>query len=63
MFTGTPDEVFDQIKAFHSRVGGFGHLIVMAQAATLDHKDTAENLTVFAHDVYPRLAELNRLYA
>ncbi len=62
LFSGTPDEVFNQIKAFHRRVGGFGHLIVMCQAGKLENDDTCENIKVFAEEVYPRLGELNKLY-
>ncbi len=58
MFVGTPDEVFEQLKRFHADVGGFGNLLMMGQAGTLDHAETVENLTLFAEEVRPRLADL-----
>lgn len=60
VFAGTPDMVFQQIKAFHDHVGGFGHLLMMAQGGHISHKDTVGNLTLFSKEVLPRLAELGR---
>src|SRR6185295_11526471 len=47
-FAGTPDDVYNQIKALHDSVGGF-----------VDHADTVANITLFAKEVLPRLRELN----
>ena len=58
VFAGTPDMVFDQIKQFHDHVGGFGHLLMMAQGGHISHKDTTANLKLFSKEVLPRLAEL-----
>jgi alkanesulfonate monooxygenase SsuD/methylene tetrahydromethanopterin reductase-like flavin-dependent oxidoreductase (luciferase family) len=58
MFAGTPDTVFEQIKRFHDEVGGFGHLLCMAQAGHLTREETARTLRLFAAEVQPRLAEL-----
>ena len=58
VFAGTPDDVFEQIRAFHTHVGGFGHLLMMGQGGTIDHEDTVANLTLFSKEVLPRLAEL-----
>jgi alkanesulfonate monooxygenase SsuD/methylene tetrahydromethanopterin reductase-like flavin-dependent oxidoreductase (luciferase family) len=55
---GTPDQVYDQIKAFHDRVGGFGHLLVMQQGGAMGHEDTVASMTLFAREVMPRLEEL-----
>ena len=57
-FAGTPDMVVEQIKAFHSHVGGFGHLLMMGQGGRITHDDTVDNLTLFSKEVLPRLAEL-----
>jgi alkanesulfonate monooxygenase SsuD/methylene tetrahydromethanopterin reductase-like flavin-dependent oxidoreductase (luciferase family) len=57
-FAGTPDDVFDQLKAFYGHVGGFGHLLMMGQGGHLSHQDTVANLTLFSKEVLPRLAEL-----
>jgi alkanesulfonate monooxygenase SsuD/methylene tetrahydromethanopterin reductase-like flavin-dependent oxidoreductase (luciferase family) len=57
-FAGTPDDVFDQLKAFYDHVGGFGHLLMMGQGGHLSHQDTVANLTLFSKEVLPRLAEL-----
>ena len=58
VFAGTPDDVFDQIRAFHAHVGGFGHLLMMGQGGTISHEDTIGNLTMFSKEVLPRLSEL-----
>jgi alkanesulfonate monooxygenase SsuD/methylene tetrahydromethanopterin reductase-like flavin-dependent oxidoreductase (luciferase family) len=58
-FAGTPDDVYDQIKALCDSVGGFGHLLMFGQGSFLDHKDTVANITLFAKEVLPRLRELN----
>ena len=56
-FAGTPDMVFEQMKAFHDHVGGFGHLLMMGQGGHIPHEDTVDNLTLFSKEVLPRLAE------
>ena len=58
-FAGTPDDVYDQIKALSDSVGGFGHLLMFGQGGFLDHQDTVANITLFAKEVLPRLRELN----
>jgi alkanesulfonate monooxygenase SsuD/methylene tetrahydromethanopterin reductase-like flavin-dependent oxidoreductase (luciferase family) len=58
-FAGTPDDVYDQIKALNDRVGGFGHLLMFGQGGHLDHADTVANISLFAKEVLPRLRELN----
>jgi alkanesulfonate monooxygenase SsuD/methylene tetrahydromethanopterin reductase-like flavin-dependent oxidoreductase (luciferase family) len=58
MFVGTPDDVFDQLRRFYVEVGGFGNLLMMGQAGSLDRTDTADNITLFAREVMPRLAEM-----
>ena len=54
-FAGTPDDVFDQLKAFYDHVGGFGHLLMMGQGGLISHEDTVDNLTLFSKEVLPRL--------
>jgi alkanesulfonate monooxygenase SsuD/methylene tetrahydromethanopterin reductase-like flavin-dependent oxidoreductase (luciferase family) len=58
VFAGTPDDVWDQLKSFYDHVGGFGHLLMMAQGGHISHEDTVDNLTMFSKEVLPRLAEL-----
>ena len=58
-FAGSPDDVYDQIKALHDSVGGFGNLLMFGQGGFLDHADTVGNITLFAKEVLPRLRELN----
>jgi alkanesulfonate monooxygenase SsuD/methylene tetrahydromethanopterin reductase-like flavin-dependent oxidoreductase (luciferase family) len=60
VFAGTPDDVFNQIKAFNDHVGGVGHLLFFGQGGHIDHKDTSDNIRLFAKEVFPRLAELNK---
>lgn len=57
-FAGTPDEVFEQIKAFYEWTGGFGNLLFFGQGGHLDHEETCDNIRLFAKEVYPRLQEL-----
>jgi len=57
VFAGTPDDVWDQLKAFYDHVGGFGHLLMMAQGGHISHEDTVANLTLFSKEVLPRLEE------
>jgi hypothetical protein len=52
--------VFDQIKEFHDHVGGFGHLLMMAQGGHITHEDTTATLKLFSKEVLPRLGELGR---
>ena len=47
VFAGTPDDVFDQIKAFNDRMGGVGHLLFFGQGGFLDHADTVDNISLF----------------
>ncbi len=58
VFAGTPDDVFAQIRDFNARMGGVGHLLFFGQGGLLDHKDTVENIKLFAREVAPRIAEL-----
>jgi len=57
-FAGTPDNVFDQLRAFYDHVGGFGHLLMMGQGGLLSHEETVANLTLFSKAVLPRLEGL-----
>jgi alkanesulfonate monooxygenase SsuD/methylene tetrahydromethanopterin reductase-like flavin-dependent oxidoreductase (luciferase family) len=58
VFAGTPDDIWDQLKAFYDHVGGFGHLLMMGQGGLISHEDTVDNLTLFSKEVLPRLGEL-----
>ena len=58
VFAGTPDDVVAQLRAFNDRMGGVGHLLFFGQGGLLDHKDTVENIKLFAREVAPRIAEL-----
>ncbi|HWD56805.1 MAG TPA: LLM class flavin-dependent oxidoreductase, partial [Stellaceae bacterium] len=58
VFAGTPDDVWHQLKEFYDHVGGFGHLLMMAQGGHISHADTVDNLTLFSKEVLPRMAEL-----
>ena len=35
VFAGTPDDVFNQLKAFNQRMGGVGHLLFFGQGGQL----------------------------
>lgn len=58
VFAGTPDQVFEQIKAFWEYSGGFGHMMVMGQAGFLSDADAIKSMELYAQEVYPRLREL-----
>ena len=62
VFCGTPDQVYEQIKAFYDYSGGFGHLLMMSQAGHLSFEQTHRSMTLFSRDVYPRLKELTASY-
>ena len=55
LMAGTPEQVFQQIKALYEHAGGFGHLLIMGQAGFLDHNETVSGIRTFAREVYPRL--------
>jgi hypothetical protein len=56
-FTGTPDQVYEQIVALDDHVGGIGNLLLMADGGAMSHADACDNLTLFATEVLPRLRE------
>jgi alkanesulfonate monooxygenase SsuD/methylene tetrahydromethanopterin reductase-like flavin-dependent oxidoreductase (luciferase family) len=58
VFAGTPDDVYAQIKDFNTRMGGVGHILFFGQGGHLDHRDTAENIRLFAREVLPRVRAL-----
>jgi alkanesulfonate monooxygenase SsuD/methylene tetrahydromethanopterin reductase-like flavin-dependent oxidoreductase (luciferase family) len=58
VFAGTPDDVFNQLKAFNQRMGGVGHLLFFGQGGFLSHQDAKENIRLFGAEVAPRLMEL-----
>jgi len=55
LFCGTPDQVYLQIAEFCDHCGGMGNLLMMGQAGAMSHAETADNLTLFAKEVLPRL--------
>ena len=58
VFAGTPDDVFNQLKAFNARMGGVGHLLFFGQGGHLSHADSMDNIRLFGKEVAPRLLEL-----
>ena len=58
VFAGTPDDVFNQLKAFNTRMGGIGHLLFFGQGGYLSHQDAEANISLFGREVAPRLREL-----
>ena len=57
LFCGTPDQVYAQLVEFCAYCGGMGNLLMMGHAGPMSHADTLDNLTLFAKEVLPRLAE------
>ena len=62
VFAGTPDQVYEQIKAFYDYTGGFGNLLMMGQAGHLSFEQTRNSMTLFSREVSPRLKELTASY-
>ena len=62
VFAGTPDQVYEQIKAFWEYSGGFGHLLMMGQAGFLSYEKAVKSMRLFAAEVAPRLKELTAGY-
>ena len=58
VFAGTPDQVFEQIKAFWEYSGGFGHMLMMGQAGHMTEQETLRSMKLYNDEVYPRLKEL-----
>jgi hypothetical protein len=58
MFWGEPERALDQILAFNEAVGGFGHFLMMGQAADMPHEDVVDSLTLFSDHVLPTLKGL-----
>jgi alkanesulfonate monooxygenase SsuD/methylene tetrahydromethanopterin reductase-like flavin-dependent oxidoreductase (luciferase family) len=58
VFAGTPDDVFNQLQAFNTRMGGVGHLLFFGQGGDLSHQDAKANITLFGREVAPRLRDL-----
>ena len=58
VFAGTPDQVYEQIKAFWEYSGGFGHMMLMGQAGFLSDDDALKSMKLYTKEVYPRLREL-----
>ena len=62
VFSGTPDQVFQQIKNFWEYSGGFGHLLMMGQAGFMTYEETMSSMKLFTEEVSPRLEELTASY-
>ncbi len=58
LISGTPDSVERQIRAFHKKVGGLDHLLMMMQCGFFSHEKTMKNIRMFAEQVMPRLKDL-----
>ena len=58
VFAGTPDQVFEQMKAFWEYSGGFGNMLMMGQAGFLSDADALKSMKLYKAEVEPRLKEL-----
>jgi alkanesulfonate monooxygenase SsuD/methylene tetrahydromethanopterin reductase-like flavin-dependent oxidoreductase (luciferase family) len=58
MFAGNPDSVFNQIRDFHDKVGGFEHIILMGRSGFMTHEEAEKGIRLFAKEVLPRLQEI-----
>ena len=57
LFAGTPDQVYNQIKAFYDSLGGFGHLLVQLGDPMTDD-EIRDSLSLYGTEVMPRLKAL-----
>ena len=57
LFWGTPDQVYEQLRAFYGSVGGFGNLIVQ-MGGTASHDELCDQIQLFSTEVMPRLQKL-----
>jgi alkanesulfonate monooxygenase SsuD/methylene tetrahydromethanopterin reductase-like flavin-dependent oxidoreductase (luciferase family) len=53
-FAGNPDTVFEQLKSFYGRVGGFGNFMMMVQGGTMGYDLVERSMRRFAEEVLPR---------
>lgn len=58
LFVGSPDTVYEQLKAFYEKVGGFGHLVMIGRSGFMTHEETEGSIRRFAREVLPRLQAL-----
>jgi alkanesulfonate monooxygenase SsuD/methylene tetrahydromethanopterin reductase-like flavin-dependent oxidoreductase (luciferase family) len=63
LFAGNPDSVYRQIKEFHDRVGGFGHLAIIGRSGFMTHAESQTGIKLFAKEVLPRLEEMQATVA
>jgi alkanesulfonate monooxygenase SsuD/methylene tetrahydromethanopterin reductase-like flavin-dependent oxidoreductase (luciferase family) len=57
LFSGTPDQLYDQMSKFSDRCGGIGQMLMLSQAGYLSHEETVDTMTLFAEQVAPRLRD------
>jgi len=58
-FVGSPDTVYERLKAFHDRVGGFGTLLIVAGRDWGTWEQRRRSWTLMMEEVAPKLAGLD----
>jgi alkanesulfonate monooxygenase SsuD/methylene tetrahydromethanopterin reductase-like flavin-dependent oxidoreductase (luciferase family) len=58
LFAGNPDTVYQQIRDFYDKVGGFGHLVMIGRSGFMTHAEAEKGIKLFAKEVLPRLQEV-----
>jgi alkanesulfonate monooxygenase SsuD/methylene tetrahydromethanopterin reductase-like flavin-dependent oxidoreductase (luciferase family) len=53
-FAGSPESVFEQLKAFFYGVGGFGNFMGLFHGSTMTYEITERSMRLFATEVLPR---------
>jgi alkanesulfonate monooxygenase SsuD/methylene tetrahydromethanopterin reductase-like flavin-dependent oxidoreductase (luciferase family) len=56
-FAGSAETVFEQLKSFYERVGGFGNFLMMVQAGSMGTDLVVDSMRRFAEDVLPRFRD------
>lgn len=57
VMAGTPEMVFEQLRDFHDKVGGFGNLLPLVHFSTMNLDLVVRSMERFATDVLPRFRE------
>lgn len=53
-FAGSPDTVYEQLRRFFERVGGFGNFLMMVQGGTMGYDLAHTSMRLYAEEVLPR---------
>lgn len=58
IMVGSPETMVENIKRHYEQTGGYGNLIMMAQAGHMNHEQVKRSIKLFAEEVYPKIKHL-----